>query len=183
MQRNENAVTQEHATTVLFEPKKRLLCSARLFVFWIVLVGFLCSAQTIYTTAGCGLRRGCDIGGYFILFFLKRKKGQQLNWRVAGCKTATKANDELAVVVECFCPCFFGGWPFSFTVLPGFSFSFCWARCASCVQIATAKAVWGLGIILAVIELFRYSCSGWKLCAGVGYKYSKRVERGAKFRI
>jgi hypothetical protein len=47
-------------------------------------------------------------GAILFFYFFKKKKGQQLNWRVAGCKNATKANDELAVVVECFCPCFWG---------------------------------------------------------------------------
>ena len=123
MQRNENAVTQEHATTVLpcCLNLKRDCCVQHVFLCFesFSLVFFALPKQYIRL---CGLR-GCDVGGYFILFFLKRKKGQQLNWRVAGCKTATKANDELAVVVECFCPCFFGGWPFSFTV-PRFQFQF-----------------------------------------------------------
>ena len=80
----------------------------------------MCSAQTIYTTAGCG---AAISGAILFYFFLKKKKRPTIELACSGMQNATKANDELAVVVECFCPCFFGGWPFSFTV-PRFQFQF-----------------------------------------------------------
>lgn len=170
MQRNENAVTQEHPTTVLIVLLKKIVLFFPSFCFWIVLIGFfvLCSIHQKYDGGLCGFA-GC---GVFLIFYFFGKRGQQLNWRTVGCKMQVNQNAKLILGLNAFARIFLGWLP-SFS----FSFSFCFfgrdVQVASCVQLATAKAEWGLGIILAVLELFWYSCFGCKLCSGVRYKYSK----------
>jgi hypothetical protein len=75
-------------------------------------------------------------GAILFFFFLKKKKRPTIELACSGMQNATKANDELAVVVECFCPCFFGGWPFSFTV-PRFQFQFQLGELGGDVQVVS----------------------------------------------
>lgn len=95
-----------------------------------------------------------------------------MNWRTAGCKMQVNPNAELVLGLNAFARIFLGlvsSHRFQFQ----FQFSRFFVKLQVCVQIATAKAEWGLGIILAGIELFRYRCLGCKLCSGVRYKYIK----------
>jgi hypothetical protein len=84
--------------------------------------------------------RGCDVGGYFILFFFKKKKGQQLNWRVAGCKMQPKQMMNWPLWLNAFARVL-GGLAVQFHSSQVSVSVFVGRGCASCVQIATAKAV------------------------------------------
>ena len=166
MQRNENAVTQEHATTVLFEPKKRLLCSARLFVFWIVLVVFLCSAQTIYTTAGCEAAMSGAILFYF--FFLKKKKRPTIELACSGMQNCNQSKWWIGRCGWMLLPVFFWGLAVQFHSSQVSVSVCCWAvmckLCPNCNCKSCMRVGYNLGCYWVVqVQLFgvKAVCRCW----------------------
>ena len=78
--------------------------------------------------------------GYMYLFIFLIKKGQQLNWRTAGCKMQLDLNAELVVGLNAFARAL--GWS-----APGFSFSFSlWRTCKLQVVYCLLRKSWmGVG--------------------------------------
>ena len=71
--------------------------------YWVFCAVCPSAQSTKNTTAGCG-----PCGSVFLIFYFCWKRGQQLNWRTAGCKMQVNQNAELVFGLNAFARIFLG---------------------------------------------------------------------------